>query len=683
MTSAATLSRLPTAISADVNGNVGIGTSSTVGNSGNILAVYGTTRQVGNIVLSNLASGTSGIYFADGTFQSTAGGGGSGTGNYSNTNVASYLSGPVLVGNLYVGNTTASTSTTTGSLITNGGAGIGGNLNVAGNIVTAGTSGNITGVNDLSTVTVTTTGNVRINTLGTGIRFPDNSLLTTANTSFGLPGTIQYAGVGNTSAGNSGALFWDTSNNRLGVGTAQPNSIFNVNGTNVPLFQTSNSLIGSNNFEILVGNSSVHGITVGYVNNTLVPYGYLQSGSSTRTVTIGATGRVGIGGVTAPQNLFEVSGNVVIGSTWAGNTNFINPPVNGIAVQGRVGVGTYTPLSTLDVNGIISARTALSTAGTATVNALSSNGSVTGTAFIPTGAAAPTDGMFLPATNTVGFATNSTERMRISSVGDVGIGTSIPNSYTGYRTLSVGGSGADGAIDANFSNGRYGIDIYAYKSPSSAADDQTEISAANSANEPTWSIGYAGENTTYGAYFNAIKAQPLTFWTNNLEKMRITSTGNVGINTTGSITTGYRLDVGGSVRVAGGLVATGEVTAYFSDARLKANITAITNAVDKVMAINGVYYNANDLAVEIAGEDKTIQRVGLLAQEVEAILPHVVKAAPFDIGDNGISRSGEHYKTLQYERLVPLLVEAIKEQQKTIDDLILRVAKLEGIRTDG
>ncbi len=136
--------------------------------------------------------------------------------------------------------------------------------------------------------------------------------------------------------------------------------------------------------------------------------------------------------------------------------------------------------------------------------------------------------------------------------------------------------------------------------------------------------------------------------------------------------------MGGSVRVGCGIVATGEITAFFSDTRLKANITAITNAVDKVMSINGVYYNANDLAVKIAGEDKTIQRVGLLAQEVEAVLPHVVKAAPFDIGDNGISKTGEHYKTLQYDRIVPLLVEAIKEQQVQISQLTDRVTTLEG-----
>jgi hypothetical protein len=50
-------------------------------------------------------------------------------------------------------------------------------------------------------------------------------------------------------------------------------------------------------------------------------------------------------------------------------------------------------------------------------------------------------------------------------------------------------------------------------------------------------------------------------------------------------------------------------------------------------------------------------------------MPQIVKAAPFDIGDNGISKSGENYKTLQYERVVPLLVEAIKELKREVEEL--------------
>jgi len=96
------------------------------------------------------------------------------------------------------------------------------------------------------------------------------------------------------------------------------------------------------------------------------------------------------------------------------------------------------------------------------------------------------------------------------------------------------------------------------------------------------------------------------------------------------------------------------------------------------MSINGVYYNPNELAQQLTGESITSQKVGLIAQEVEAVLPQVIRAAPFDTGIDGNSISGDSYKTIQYDKVIPLLVEAIKEQQRHIDLLESRIAKLEG-----
>ena len=165
---------------------------------------------------------------------------------------------------------------------------------------------------------------------------------------------------------------------------------------------------------------------------------------------------------------------------------------------------------------------------------------------------------------------------------------------------------------------------------------------------------------------------------------------NGNISTTGTTATlGFKQDLGGNLRVAGNIVATGEITAYFSDARLKTNITPITNAVNLVMGLNGIFYHPNTTAAHLAGEDVGAQKVGLIAQEVERVLPQIVKPAPFDMGDNGASKSGENYKTLQYERVVPLLVEAIKElkrsaisQQLQIDDLTAALADLKNNRMD-
>jgi hypothetical protein len=52
---------------------------------------------------------------------------------------------------------------------------------------------------------------------------------------------------------------------------------------------------------------------------------------------------------------------------------------------------------------------------------------------------------------------------------------------------------------------------------------------------------------------------------------------------------------------------------------------------------------------------------------VQAVLPEVIKPAPFDTDENGASKSGENYLTVQYEKIVPLLIEAIKELSKKVE----------------
>jgi hypothetical protein len=130
--------------------------------------------------------------------------------------------------------------------------------------------------------------------------------------------------------------------------------------------------------------------------------------------------------------------------------------------------------------------------------------------------------------------------------------------------------------------------------------------------------------------------------------------------------------------VAGELRATGTITAFYSDQRLKENIKPIENALEKLMAIQGVTYNANELAGTFGYTDQS-EQVGVIAQEVELVMPQVVKAAPFDIAvdedNNEISKTGENYKTVQYEKLIPLLIQAIKEQQVQIEELKTQLGK--------
>jgi hypothetical protein len=116
---------------------------------------------------------------------------------------------------------------------------------------------------------------------------------------------------------------------------------------------------------------------------------------------------------------------------------------------------------------------------------------------------------------------------------------------------------------------------------------------------------------------------------------------------------------------------TSEVTAYYSDIRLKTKVGSLDNAVEKVKAIETFKYVNNELANSFGFTDTDVH-VGVSAQSVEAVLPEIVRHAPFDMKSQDgetISASGEWYKTVQYDKLVPLLIEAIKEQQTTIDQL--------------
>lgn len=112
----------------------------------------------------------------------------------------------------------------------------------------------------------------------------------------------------------------------------------------------------------------------------------------------------------------------------------------------------------------------------------------------------------------------------------------------------------------------------------------------------------------------------------------------------------------------GELRATGNITAYYSDERLKDMHGKIEGALDKVESINGYYYKENEKAKEL-GYDNDKMQVGVSAQEIEKILPEVVTGAP--IADE----IEEDYKTVYYDKLVPLLIEAIKELNQKVKDL--------------
>jgi len=126
-----------------------------------------------------------------------------------------------------------------------------------------------------------------------------------------------------------------------------------------------------------------------------------------------------------------------------------------------------------------------------------------------------------------------------------------------------------------------------------------------------------------------------------------------------------KLGVGGAhdatyeLKVTGDIGATGDIVAYVSsDERLKNNVEVISNPIEKVQSLRGVTWEWNELASDAA---KQSPNVGVIAQEVEKVLPQLVHDR-----ENG-------FKGVDYAKLTGLLIEAIKEQQKQIDELKSRL----------
>lgn len=117
------------------------------------------------------------------------------------------------------------------------------------------------------------------------------------------------------------------------------------------------------------------------------------------------------------------------------------------------------------------------------------------------------------------------------------------------------------------------------------------------------------------------------------------------------------------LQVSGDIIANS--IAGSSDARFKTNVSSISNPLQKVLQLRGVTFDwkTKEFPARSFSENRSL---GFIAQEVEKVLPEIVQT----------ENTSEGYKSVQYDKVVALLVEAIKEQQKQIDSLTIQVKKL-------
>jgi hypothetical protein len=197
-----------------------------------------------------------------------------------------------------------------------------------------------------------------------------------------------------------------------------------------------------------------------------------------------------------------------------------------------------TKLATIATGGKVSG-TAITSGNISTSGSFTSTSTVTGTNLIPTGSGVPTNGIYLPAANSVAVATNGTGRLFVDANGNVGVGFSSPSSYS---TQFVNyGSSVDIAGSASFVNDS--------STAGTAAQRQGFLTqgGGTAAGISVWQNSFIVEGQASGGLslgsYNA--SGSIKFYTNisRTERLRITSAGLVGIGTSSP---GAKLEVAGS-----------------------------------------------------------------------------------------------------------------------------------------
>lgn len=506
--------------------------------------------------------------------------------------------------------------------------------------ISSDSAGNIDGMN----IGATTAGTGRFTTLNAS----GNTTLSSATASSGTgSGAVVVTG----GVGVGGSIYAGAINGPVGSGAANTGAFTSLTSSGATSF-TANTASTNTTSGTLVVTGGIGASGAIYAGSFQGPIGNVSSNTVTAT-TVTASGVVDITGTTdsssanGDNGILRVEGGASIAKRVYSGGGFVGSIGNVSRASGQ--------FTTLDANNTVTLSPAnktvtLSPSGTGTVtispassltlspgSGTISNMSISGSSGSFTSLSA--SGTFSYNGNgTLGNATSDTHTMN----GILNINRGLINLYgTANPSITFNGT-SDAGVDAEIRATPEGLD---FREPEDSNKIWFQI------------LDDVGCNINVGSF--RMGGSDVIDASKNMTSIRC-----IGVNTA-------------DPNSAGQIRATGNIVSNYSDARLKDVQGNIENALEKVCSLNGVIYKVNELAKENGFEGDELQ-AGLLAQEVQAVLPEVVLPAPFDIAQNedkeaGIfeeySASGENYMTVQYERIIPLLVEAIKELKQEINTL--------------
>jgi hypothetical protein len=266
------------------------------------------------------------------------------------------------------------------------------------------------------------------------------------------------------------------------------------------------------------------------------------------------------------------------------------------------------------------------------------------------------------------------ERMRISSSGNIGIGTTASitklSVHNSTETTGITDVLTVTCATTNTASAGKGAAIRIGRDPD--GNYSTKIATVYEQSNPSYLNPAMVFYTMYNSYLKG----------SEIERMRITSAGRVNISNKPNSGLGY------AVLIDVGTGATGDVgyqtlsqlntnLAGASDIRFKKNIKIIPNAIEKIKTINGYTFDWDSENEDYNYSEKEGRDAGIIAQEIQKVLPEIVQIATVDRDEEGKSTSGKNYLSVDYKKIIPLLIQGIKEQETSIQELEARIKELE------